>query len=260
MIDVIRAEWLKVRSVRSTWCILLALAVFIGLSAWLSWYGATSPGGIPPEYRSTNALGVQARFTADVAGLCCAVLAVLAVTSEYTTGTIRTTFAAVPLRPAVLVSKAAIVALVAALVGQASVSATYLVTRAILDARPAPAQALPPVADEIPTLFALGLSIVMYALFALGLATVTRSAPAAIGIFVAVWYLVPMIAVNLPAPWGGRIGSVLPGALSGQLTGYGNDNSVFGALLSPLGAAAVMAAYMLVPLVIAAVLFQRRDA
>jgi hypothetical protein len=259
MTAILHAEWLKVRSVRSTMWILFALGLFVCLVAWIAWYGANTPGAVPQDARMDYALGVQARITGDVAGLCCAVLAVLAITSEYTTGTIRTTFVAMPRRRSVLAAKAAVVAAVAALAGLASVSAAYGVTRAIFKAR-LPDLSLPAVADELPGLLALSLSVVMYALLALGLATIMRSAPAAIGTFVAVWYLAPMMAIWLPAPWDQRIGSVLPGALSGQLGGFGNANSVFGALLSPSGAGVAMAAYMVVPLAVAAVLLHRRDA
>jgi hypothetical protein len=226
----------------------------------LAWYGASAPGAVPPESRSAFPLEVQARLTADVAGLCCAVLAVLAITAEYTTGTIRSTFAAMPRPRSVLTSKAVVVAAVAALAGRARVLATYFVTRAALDARPAPGQSLAAVGDDMPALLALGLTVVMYTLIGLASATVLRSAAAAIGTFVALWYVLPMMAGLLPEPWSERLGSVLPGALAGQLAGIGNDHSVYGALLSPWSAAALTVAYIVVPLMAAATLFHRRDA
>jgi ABC-2 type transport system permease protein len=259
MIEILHAEWLKVRTVRSTYWVLLALAGFVGLAAWVSWYGATTPGAIPSEHRDAFALRVQARMTADVAGLCGAVLAVIAITSEYTTGTIHPTFTAMPRRAAVLISKAFVTAAVAGVAGLLSVFATYVTTRAILDARPVPGQSLPPVADEVMPLLALGLSVVTYTLIGLGLATVMRSAAAAIATFVGLWYLVPMVGANLPAPWGERISSVLPGALAGQLASIGNELSVYGALLSPLGAASVMIGYMVIPLGAATLVLVRRD-
>lgn len=253
------AEWLKVRTVRSTWWVLLALVLFTGLVAWVSWYGATTPGAIPVESRGAFALDVQARFTADVAGLCGAVLAVLAITSEYTSGTIHTTFTVMPRRVPVLVSKAVVVAATAAVAGLICVFAAYFATRAIIEARPLTGQSLAPVAEEVPTLLALGLSVVMYTLIGLGLATITRSAVAAIATFVGMWYLLPMVGANLPAPWNDRISSFMPGALAGQLAGTGNDHSMFGALLSPPTAAAAMVAYMVLPLAIAAIALRRRD-
>jgi hypothetical protein len=74
-----------------------------------------------------------------------------------------------------------VVAAVAALAGQASVLATYFVTRAALDARPAPGQSLAAVSDDMPVLLALGLTVVMYTLIGLALATMLRSAAADIG-------------------------------------------------------------------------------
>lgn len=260
MTEIVHAEWLKVRTVRSTWWILLALALFVGFSAWISWYGATTPGGIPSEARDAFALDVQARFTTDVAGLCFAVLAVLAFTAEHTTGMIHTTFGAVPRRRRVLASKALVVATIAAVVGQISVLATYFATRAILDARPGPGQSVATFSDDVPALLAFGLSVVMYALIGLGLATITRSTAASIVAFVGLWYLVPMVAGSLPAPWDERLGSLPPGALAGQLAGTGNDYSVYGASLSPPAAAAAIVAWVAIPLGIAAILISRRDA
>ena len=149
MTAILHAEWLKVRSVRSTMWILLALGLFVCLAAWIAWYGAITPGAVPHDARVNFALGVQARLTGDVAGLCCAVLAVLAISSEYTTGTIRTTFVAMPRRRSVLAAKAAVVAAVAALAGLASVWAVYGLTRTIFNARLVPEPSLPAVAATL---------------------------------------------------------------------------------------------------------------
>jgi ABC-2 type transport system permease protein len=260
MIALLRAEWLKLRSVRSTYWILAAVAAFIGLATWIAWYGSGTPGAIPLEYRADFALSPQAQLTADVTGLCLAVMAALAITSEYGTGMIRTTFTAVPRRGAVVAAKAVVLAAIAAVTSPVSLFATYLVTRAILDSRPLPGQSLPPVSDHVPALLAMCLAVVMYTLIGLGLAAIMRSAVVAIATFVALWYIVPMVAGNLPAPWNERIGSFVPGALAGQLAATGNENSVFGALLSPATALAVMIAYMAVPLGAAAWLVARRDA
>jgi len=50
------------------------------------------------------------------------------------------------------------------------------------------------------------------------------------------------------------------GALAGQLAGTGNINSVFGAVLPPAAALAAMLAYAIIPLAIAAITIERRDA
>jgi ABC-2 type transport system permease protein len=253
MTELLSAEWLKIRTVRSTCWILAVLAGFVGLTVWVAWYGANTPGAIPPGARADFALATQAKLTADVAGLCFAVLGVLAITSEYSTGMIGTTFAAVPRRRAVLSAKAVVIAATALVLGQASVLTTYLITRIIIGG------SLPAVSGELPALLAMGLSVTMYALIGLGLATIMRSAAGAIANFVGLWYILPIVAGNLPAPWGERISSFLPGALAGQLAGAGNDQSVFGSLLPPPGALAAMLGYVAVPLGVAAVVLTRRD-
>jgi ABC-2 type transport system permease protein len=260
MINLLRAEWLKVRSVRSTYVILAVIAAFMALAAWIAWYGANTDGAIPLEYRADFALRPQAHLAADVAGLCLAVLAVLAITSELNSGMIRTTFTAVPRRHAIVAAKAVVLSAIALVAGPVSLFTTYFVTRVILDSRPLPGQVLPPVSAHMPTLLAMCLTVIMYTLIGLGLAAIMRSAAAAIATFVALWYFLPIVAGNLPAPWNERIGSYLPGALAGQLAGAGNEHSVFGAILPPLGALAVMLAYMAAPLGVATWLTARRDA
>lgn len=260
MIGLLRAEWLKIRSVRSTYWIFAAVAAFVCLATWVAWYGAGAEGGIPLEYRADFALSPQTQLAADVIGLCLAILGTLAITSEHSTGMIRTTFAAVPRRRAVVAAKAVVLAGVAAVTAPVSLFSTYFVTRAILDHRPLPGQALPAVSEHLPALLAMCLAVVVYTLLGLGLAIVLRSAVAAIATFVVLWYVLPMVAGNLPAPWNDRIGSFLPGALPGQLAGTGNEHDVFGALLPPVAALAVMAAYVAVPLTAACWLITRRDA
>ncbi|MEU6999171.1 hypothetical protein [Nonomuraea sp. NPDC046570] len=69
----------------------------------------------------------------------------------------------------------------------------------------------------------------------------------------------PMIVGNLPEPWSERLGSVMIGGLPRQITGDDLTNSVFGALLPPSVAAAVLLAYAVIPLTLAAPLLRSRD-
>src|ERR1700749_422192 len=106
-----RMEWIKLRSLRSTWWTLAVTAagtVGIGVAGGLNSRNAS-------EDRTNNALaGV-------VPGLLLAgALAVLTMTSEYTSGTIRATLAAIPRRPLVLAAKAAVFGVMTLIVGEAA--------------------------------------------------------------------------------------------------------------------------------------------
>ncbi len=115
---VIRSEWTKLRSVRSTWWTLLAtFAIMVGLgallcAAFVSRFDGLDPGDIARFDPTAHSL--RGLFLAQ---LTIGVLGVLAITNEYATGMIRNTFAAVPQRRAVLAAKALVFGVVALVVG-----------------------------------------------------------------------------------------------------------------------------------------------
>jgi ABC-2 type transport system permease protein len=107
--DVAQMEWLKLRSVRSTWWTLLVFAVgLIGLAVlvMIHQHWVTMPAADRASFDPTN----ESYAGLAVGQLALGVLGVLAVTSEFSSGMIRATFAAVPRRPLVLAAKAALAA------------------------------------------------------------------------------------------------------------------------------------------------------
>jgi hypothetical protein len=171
-------------------------------------------------------------------------------------GTIRITFLALPRRRIVLAAKAAVVAVVAFVTGEVAVAATYVPSQAIIGGRPIHGQP----AMSIALFLGYGLSVMVSALLGLSLGTLTRSAAASIATLAALWYVLPIVAFHLPPSWHAWLGSLMPGALAGELAGTGNPDSVYGSVLSPAGALAVMAAYVVLPLAAAALLIGWTDA
>ncbi|WP_194906969.1 ABC transporter permease [Catenulispora rubra] len=105
---MIRSEWIKLWSVRSTWCALYVAAVgTIGLAA--TYALVAKPGEVEPTNALQGAVFGQLAF---------GVLGVLVVSSEYTTGLIRTTFATVPRRRVVIAAKAGLLFAVLVVVGE----------------------------------------------------------------------------------------------------------------------------------------------
>ncbi|GGO29616.1 ABC transporter permease [Microbispora rosea subsp. aerata] len=260
MIDALATEWLKLRTLRSTSVVLGVVAAVVGLMTLLAWWSARTWDRLPPGQRDHLFVSPLPEVTHMLASLCLAVLGVLAFSGEYGTGMIRTTFTVLPSRGRVLAAKAGVVGVVAVCTGLAAVLATYAAGRLLIGDRPIRGQSAEALSGQLPHFLAMSLSIAMFALLGLCLAAITRSAVAAVAILVAVWYVLPIVGHNLPAPWDERVGSILPGALAGQLAGTGNPYSVAGALLSPPAALAVMVAYVAVPYAVAAVLLARRDA
>ena len=110
MADVLAAEWRKTLTARSTHIILGVVALFTGLMVLLAVYFVSVWDSLPPEGRANASLGGLPELLGWILSLCMAVFGTLAITSEYASGMIRTTFIAMPRRGRVLAAKALIVA------------------------------------------------------------------------------------------------------------------------------------------------------
>ncbi|GLZ08024.1 hypothetical protein Acsp03_54900 [Actinomadura sp. NBRC 104412] len=260
MLDAVAAEWAKLRTVRSTYIVLGVALAFTGVGVLVTWQAVTLWDGLSPERRARFALSDITALTSWVAGLCLAIMGVLAVTPEHRTGMIRTTFAAMPGRRTVLAAKAGVVGAVSLAAGLAITFLTLFGTRLVVGDRPIAGHRTA-IAHELPELLARAGLITVYALLGVGLAVLLRSTAAAIVSIVVPWYPLPMLLGLLPDPWGKRIAAFVPDALPGQIAGHGsNTSSVYGDLLPPAAAAALMVAYAVLPLWLASSVIQRRDA
>jgi ABC-2 type transport system permease protein len=113
--NVLTSEWIKLRSIRSTYLIMLiVVTTALGLSGLIADMKAIAVSGRPPgDPMLPTFMGMP--YAALAAGL----LGVLAFGSEHGTGLVRTTFAAVPRRRAVLAAKVTITGAVALALGEA---------------------------------------------------------------------------------------------------------------------------------------------
>ncbi|MEY2419568.1 MAG: type transport system permease protein, partial [Actinomycetota bacterium] len=112
-LNVLKSEWTKIRSIRSTyWTLLTAAVLTIGLSAivcavFVAQFSHLKASDLATFNASSTSLtgGILAQFAIAVFG-------VLVITGEYATGMIRTTFAAVPQRLNVLWAKVVVFSVV----------------------------------------------------------------------------------------------------------------------------------------------------
>jgi hypothetical protein len=133
MVDLIRSEWTKLRTVRSTmWTLGATIVVGIGISALATAevraHLATT-GPIDP-----TRLSLTGTFFCQ---LVIGVLGVLVVSGEYGTGTIRATFAAAPRRPPVLFAKVLVFGTVVLVISEVVSFLSFLLGQALLTS-PAP--------------------------------------------------------------------------------------------------------------------------
>lgn len=259
MLDAVAAEWWKLRSVRSTHVIVAVTAGFALLVVLLAVQQAHVWDGLDPARRARFFLRPLQELGGWVAQLCLGVLGVLAVTSEYRTGMVRTSLVAVPSRPRFLAAKAVVVALTGLAVGEAVTTGCFLGARLAAGGRPFPDQRAS-VWHDLPGFAVSGVAVAVFALLGLALGVLLRSAAGAIVAVVVLWHVVPLLVYHLPQPWNGRLGSVMLSGLPTEIAGWSAAHSIYGDLLSPPAAAAVLLAYALVPLAFAGLVLSRRDA
>ncbi|RWZ67826.1 ABC transporter permease [Labedella populi] len=132
---MIRSEWIKLRSIGSTWWMYAALLVMtVGIGTQMSsstsfaWLGDEQPTQMGMQAAAVNAMILGADINVLVVG----VLGVLVIAGEYNTGMIRSTFTAVPRRVPVLLAKAMVFAVVTFLVGILSLAITVPMSIGIL--------------------------------------------------------------------------------------------------------------------------------
>ena len=203
---ILRSEWIKLRTLRSTvWSYLSVIVIMLGLAlAHVTHHRERHerrrpppPAARPPSRRS---LFVQSStFGVFLAQLVVAVLGVLVITGEYSTGMARSTFTAVPKRLPALAAKAAVLFVVTYLVSLAAGIGAYLVSAAVFGANDISASLAD--ADVFMPILGSSLYLALLAVFALGVGTMVRSSAGGIGIVLALILVVPTILQMIPADW-----------------------------------------------------------
>jgi ABC-2 type transport system permease protein len=202
-----RMEWLKLRSVRSTaWILLVFAAGLIGIAILVLSHAhwATMSPSDRASFDPTNA-----GFAGLVLGqLAFGVLGVLIITSEFSSGMIRATFAAVPRRPLLLAAKAGVLGAVTLVAGEVLAFVSFAVGEAVLRS-PAPHASLGQPGVLRAVLMA-GAYPALIALIGLGLGAVVRHTAGAISAVVGVLFVLPLILVPLGTSLQNSVGKFLP--------------------------------------------------
>jgi hypothetical protein len=114
--------------------------------------------------------------------------------------------------------------------------------------------------DDLPMLFASGVSVAVLALVGLGLGAATRSTAAATVSVVVMLFVLPGIATYLPEPWNSRVASLMLPNLVPQIAGDRLSARLGDGLLSPGMAFTALISYALVALTVGLYFLKRRDA
>jgi ABC-2 type transport system permease protein len=255
--DVMRSEWTKIRTVRSTfWTLLAAAVAMIGISAIAATVIVNQWATLEPaDKASFNAIeiGVAGAFFAQLA---IGVLGVLVITTEYGTGMIRATFAAVPQRRMVLGAKALVLFLVTLVVGVASSLVSFFVVQAILSTHSNPALSAS-ITDPgaLRTVLGGGVFLAVMGLLGFSLGAVLRRSAGAITALFGLVFFLPGLMQLLPASVTDAVTKYLPSNAGSAIYRQVKGPQV----LSPGVGLLVLCAYALAALGLAAFVVQRRD-
>jgi hypothetical protein len=215
--DVARSEWTKLRSVKSTyWTVLTALILGIGLGAAISAGNASSYHDMSIQDQALfdpTSLSTAGLFFAQLA---LGVLAILVMTSEYSTGTIRTTIAAVPQRGYTLAAKSLLVGLMSLVLATGIAFAAFFICHSIFAHYDLAVSINTP--GVLRAVIGAGLYIGVLTLFAIGLGTIIRHTAGAITALVAIVFIIPIVSNLLPDAWQQNFSRYLPANAGGAIT------------------------------------------
>jgi len=254
----LHAEWTKLRTLAASgWLLLSAIALTVALTV------ATVAG---TKYSATSSVEDTTKLSLTGIFLGQAIIAGLAVTligSEYSTGMITVTLAAMPRRTTMLAAKATILAALTIAAGTIAVLGSLLAGRLILprngftNAHGYPALSL---AHE-PTLRA-GLGTIVYltliALLSLGIATAVRDSATAIGLVLGLLFLFPIIGHVVTNPtWQRHLAQFGPMTAGLAVENTANTHHL---PIGPWSGLAVLAAWAAGALLAGGLLLHVRDA
>jgi ABC-type transport system involved in multi-copper enzyme maturation permease subunit len=204
---VFRSEARKLGTVRSTFWALLAVVAFNVVTAAL--LGALLHAHLSADQKASIDSVRVSLGGLHLSQIAVGLLGVLAVTSEYSSGMIRATLAAVPQRRLLLSAKALVLTAAAATTGIAACLAAYLVFQAFLPAGDALRTTL---ADPgvLRAVTGAGLYLTVLALLGFGLGTIFRSSAGAVAVLFSVLFVPTLVTALLPSSWQDTLGRYLP--------------------------------------------------
>jgi ABC-2 type transport system permease protein len=251
--NIMRSEWIKFRSVRSLRLTLIGgLVALIVFGLIFSGIGADGATARPGADAVTEPLSISL-FGMFPAQLVIGILGALIVVGEYSTGQIRSTFAAVPHRLSVLWAKAAVTGAVVFATGLVAIAITFTAGQEILGLD-GPSVGFTDAGVPRALLGAAG-SLAIIAIMGVALGFIVRRTAGAVGILLGTLFLAPTLVGLLPDSVSGDLVPYLP-SNAAQATWQITESTT---LLSPAGGAAVLVVYAIALLGAAAVLLRARD-
>jgi ABC-2 type transport system permease protein len=257
---LLASEWTKIRSVRSTfWTLILFVLITLGFTALFTWLTVANWNGPKAAARNARIILDPVSFILGaglgLGQLTLCVLGVLVITTEYSTGVIRSSLLAVPRRLWMLAAKCVVFAVLLFVLGELISFGSFFIGAAILHSH-VPVS----LSDHNVTRAVLGsgLYLTVLGLFSLAIGGIIRHTAGAITTAIGVVFVLPILSGLLPSSWGAHVNGYLPeqaGTLIGQAVPPAGGN-----VLSAWEGFGVFCLWAVVLLAIAAYLLQKRDA
>ncbi len=249
--DVVHSEWIKFRTLRSSWLILVVAAVaMVGLGLVVGYNVGKNFVGAAPE--DTLPSGVLQGYL--MAQLLIGVLGVLFVTGEYGTGMIRSTLAAVPRRVPVLLAKVIVFGAIVAASMLPAALAAFVSGQAFLSHYGHGTSLTAP--GVLRVVLGTGVYLALVGLLGMAIGWIVRSTAGGIATVAGLLLVLPGLLGLLPGSIRDTIVRYMP-----STAGESFIQSAHAAhTLQPWAGLAVMTLWVLGALVVGATLLRRRDA
>ena len=250
---VLVSEWVKFRSLRSTWITLLvAVVALIGIGCAVGAATNSHWSSLDPGERASFEPIARSLVGVNLAQLAVGVLGVLLISGEYATGMVRATFGAVPTRLPVLAAKAVLYAVVTVVLMTLAALVAFVGGQHFLGSHGTGLGA----AHALASVVGAGVYLMLVGLFALALGFLVRSTAGGIAALVAILLVIPGIGQVLPSSWRAHTLPYLPGeAGASMFTPQPEDPHALGAGTGAL----VLCIWVALSLVAAALVLRRRD-
>ncbi|HSK25319.1 MAG TPA: hypothetical protein VK894_00225 [Jiangellales bacterium] len=250
---VLRSEWIKLRSLRSSALTLAAAVVLMVAMGWVfGWATDANWSDLRPDEQASFSAVDTTLAGYNLAQLAIGVLGVLLVTGEYATGMVRSTFGAVPRRLPVLWAKAALYAGVTFTLMLGAAFVAFVGGQQLLGTHGTTLSA----DGAVRAVVGVAGYLALIGVFSVALGFVVRSTAGGVATLFGLLLVVPTLGLLLPASWKDDLLPYLPSNAGGTMFSARTAADSLSAGTSLL----VLLGWVAAALVCAAVVLRKRDA
>ena len=250
----LRSEFTKIRSVRSTyWTLLAMFVVVVGFGA-LASAGAAHGGPHGPNFDPTR----QSLAGLYVGQLIIGVLGVLVISSEYSTGMIRTTLTTNPHRGVMIAAKGVVFAVVALVTSLVTAFAAFFLGQALMSSDHISTTIGSP--NVLRAVIGGALFLTACGVLAFGLGLLLRHSAGGIGAMVGLLFVVTILVNFLPESWQNHVDKWIPALAGGQVWMARAQPPGNTTMYGPWPSFAILCGYAALAVAAGVIFFRKRDA